>query len=40
MTSGPAERSIWWQEDIKTVVRRLHLSHLDFHSRIKQKLKL
>ena len=41
MTSGPeyiAERSVWWEEGMKAVIRRLNLSKQGFHCRIKQRL--
>ena len=34
MTSGPeyiAEISVWWEESMKAVVRKLHLSKQVFH---------
>ena len=34
MTSGPeyiAERSVWWEEALKAVIRRLRLSKQVFH---------
>ena len=34
MSSAPeyiAERSVWWEEGVKAVIRRLHLSKQVFH---------
>jgi len=34
MTCAPeyiAERSVWWEDGMKAVIRRLHLSEQDFH---------